>query len=262
MRTGQAKQASVSVCRVQPVAAPDADMSQHARSTAVAAAALRRFYEQPAAHQVRRLLHTVVSMDCCMSCRHVLYGASSLHESSCSEQDFRELKARGYKPGWYPDAVHTDSGAALWLDANGGLARWQQVGCHQFKCARLHWPAFLPLGCAPHPFRQASMTCRCKNMQSGVTGLFCLLVVSRSGGHDICRTGGTHRRRPRGGRSGRRPTTGSASCSAPTSTSTTAPPKSGALCAEPNGLFAVLFTVHSWCISAKFRHFDISRRCA
>lgn len=47
-------------------------------------------------------------------------------------QDFRELKARGYKPAWYPDALHTESGAALWLDAAGNLARWQQVGNRQF----------------------------------------------------------------------------------------------------------------------------------
>ena len=46
-------------------------------------------------------------------------------------QDFRELKAEGYKPGWYPDAVHTESGAALWLDAHSSLAHWQQVGCSQ-----------------------------------------------------------------------------------------------------------------------------------
>jgi hypothetical protein len=69
------------LCCMQPVAAPDADMSQHARSTAAAAAALRRFQEQPAAHQVRRLLHTVVSKDCCISCRHVFYGARNLRES-------------------------------------------------------------------------------------------------------------------------------------------------------------------------------------
>jgi hypothetical protein len=76
---------------------------------------------------------------------------------SWSEQDFRELKARGYKPGWYPDAVHTDSGAALWLDANGGLARWQQVGCgHVQMLARLYRPVWLPLGCASHPVCLAS----------------------------------------------------------------------------------------------------------
>jgi hypothetical protein len=75
----------------RPVAAPGADMSLHARSKAAAAAVLRHFHEQPVAHQ-----------------------------------DFRELKARGYKPAWYPDAVHTESGAALWLGAGGSLARWQQ----------------------------------------------------------------------------------------------------------------------------------------
>ena len=42
-------------------------------------------------------------------------------------QDFRKLKARGYKPAWYPDALHTESAAALWLAADGSLARWQQV---------------------------------------------------------------------------------------------------------------------------------------
>lgn len=134
MGTGQAEQVPMSLCCMQPVAAPDADMSQHAWSRAVAAAALRRFHKQPATHQVCRLLQTVVSMDCCMSCRHVFYGASNSHESSWSEQDFRELKARGYKPAWYPDAVHTESGAALWLDATGSLVRWQQVGSHQSEC--------------------------------------------------------------------------------------------------------------------------------
>lgn len=53
--------------------------------------------------------------------------------SVAMKQDFRELKARGYKPAWYPDAVHTESGAALWLDASGSLARWQQVGRNQTR---------------------------------------------------------------------------------------------------------------------------------
>lgn len=77
---------------MQPVRAPDAGTSQHARGAAAAADALRSFRERPAAHQ-----------------------------------DFQALKARGYKPAWYPDAVHTDTQAALWLNADGSLARWQQV---------------------------------------------------------------------------------------------------------------------------------------
>lgn len=35
---------------------------------------------------------------------------------------------RGYKPAPHPDVLHTESGAALWLNADGSLARWQQVG--------------------------------------------------------------------------------------------------------------------------------------
>jgi len=86
------QQTSFTKCKAQPVAAPAAGVSAHARSTAAAAMAFASFQRQPEAHQ-----------------------------------DFRRLKAAGYKPPWFPDALHTKTQAALWLNGDGTLQRWQQV---------------------------------------------------------------------------------------------------------------------------------------
>lgn len=113
-------------------------MSQYARSTGAASAALLHFRKQPAAHQV-------CGLRCLSSCAGDVSAAAHTNRAAlltvrmrlatsnpCQSlaypsQDFRALKVRGYKPAWYPDVLHTESGAALWLNADGSLARWQQV---------------------------------------------------------------------------------------------------------------------------------------